>query len=207
MELEQPGILEVNPQFEFHNPKLFNMAELSNNDSAKPKKHSKIRSKKGNLRVDLTPMVDLAFLLITFFMLTTSLSRPKAMEWVKPISDPTIETPVPDCCVLNILVDSADRVYTYEGTDLNTLKASSFDASTGIRHSIMDKANRVKSECGLDHSGKPRNLICIVKLLPKARYKNLIALMDEMLITKIIYGIQDPFAEEAAAVKKLEASI
>ena len=55
------------------------MAELNTGDGGGGK-GGKVRSKKQNSKVDLTAMVDLAFLLITFFMLTTSLSKPKAMD-------------------------------------------------------------------------------------------------------------------------------
>ena len=180
------------------------MAEITDNEGGKPKKHSKIRSKKRNLRIDLTPMVDLAFLLITFFMLTTSLSRPMAMSLDKPVT--TDSTPVADCRVLNILLDTLDRVFTYEGTDLTTLKQSSFNGVTGIRKAIMEKGKRVKTECRTDTAGKPYQVICIVKLLPGARYKNMIDALDEIQILEIkSYAIQEPFPEEVSAIKLKEA--
>jgi len=64
------------------------MAEL-NQDSGKGGKGGKVRSKKNGGKVDLTAMVDLAFLLITFFMLTTSLNKPQAMDVAMPDKDKT----------------------------------------------------------------------------------------------------------------------
>ena len=62
------------------------MAELNTGDSGSSK-GGKVRSKKQNSKVDLTAMVDLAFLLITFFMLTTSLSKPQSMDLGLPDKD------------------------------------------------------------------------------------------------------------------------
>ena len=63
------------------------MAELNTGDGGGGK-GGKVRSKKQNSKVDLTAMVDLAFLLITFFMLTTSLSKPQSMDLSLPDKDP-----------------------------------------------------------------------------------------------------------------------
>ena len=63
------------------------MAELNTGDSGGGK-GGKVRSKKQNSKVDLTAMVDLAFLLITFFMLTTSLSKPQSMDLGLPDKNP-----------------------------------------------------------------------------------------------------------------------
>ena len=63
------------------------MAELNTGDGGGKKGSKKVRSKKSNSKVDLTAMVDLAFLLITFFMLTTSLSKPQSMNLGLPDKD------------------------------------------------------------------------------------------------------------------------
>ena len=63
------------------------MAELNTGDGGGKKGGGKVRSKKQNSKVDLTAMVDLAFLLITFFMLTTSLSKPQSMSLAMPAKD------------------------------------------------------------------------------------------------------------------------
>ncbi len=64
------------------------MAEMQTSDSGSHKKGSKkVRTKKMSTRVDLTAMVDLGFLLITFFMLATTMNKPKTMEVNKPAKE------------------------------------------------------------------------------------------------------------------------
>jgi len=72
------------------------------------------RSKKMSTRVDLTPMVDLAFLLITFFMLTTSMSKPVAMDLAMPKKDDTKKQDVKESKVLNIICDKDDVIWYYK---------------------------------------------------------------------------------------------
>src|ERR1043165_5207763 len=60
------------------------MAEVNTDSGGGGGKHQKKRAKKSNPRIDMTPMVDLAFLLLTFFILTANLSKPKAMEMTTP---------------------------------------------------------------------------------------------------------------------------
>jgi len=179
------------------------MAEINNDAQDNPKrKHHKLISKKMSPRVDLTPMVDLAFLLIAFFMLTTSLQKSKAMEWDKRISS-TKPEPVPDCVVLNILVDTLDRVYTYGGTDINSMKLSSDNTKAGLIKSIAAKQVQVKKTCEHDKYGNARDVICLVKLLPGSRYQNMVDALDNINYLKIsTYSIIDPTNEEIELVKK-----
>ena len=74
------------------------MAELNTGDGGGGK-GGKVRSKKQNSKVDLTAMVDLAFLLITFFMLTTTLSKPQSMSLGLPDKDPKDKTPYVVVCL------------------------------------------------------------------------------------------------------------
>lgn len=161
----------------------------------------KVRAKKQSTKVDLTPLVDLAFLLITFFMLTTTLNKPSAMELNMPkkTEDTTDQPEVRECQVLNLLVDTLDQVWYYEGLQVAGLQKTGFGES-GIRKQILRNKKRVEKECGTDKTGKQRPLICLIKLLPGARYKNMVDILDEMDINAVpVYAIQEysPIEKEA----------
>ena len=64
------------------------MSEVNTEQGGQEKgKHKKVRAKKSSTHIDMTPMVDLAFLLITFFILSTTLNKPKAMDMAMPDKD------------------------------------------------------------------------------------------------------------------------
>src|SRR5690606_28792721 len=96
------------------------MAEIAESGGGGHKKGSGVKkSKKLSTRVDLTPMVDLGFLLITFFMFTTTMSKPKAMSINMPDPDKTIKdeerNKVKESTAMTILLSKDHRVYYYEG--------------------------------------------------------------------------------------------
>lgn len=177
------------------------MAEVTNNESSRHNRSLHKGRLNRNVRVDLTPMVDLAFLLITFFMLTTVMNEPKSMLLNQPAS-PNPPTNVSECQVLTILIDSTAGIYTYEGLEVKQMQSTSFNVKDGIRQVIMDKAKRVRTTCGAyDKSGKPREIICLIKLLPGAKYQSMVNVLDEMQITGTqTYAIQEPLAEETEQV-------
>lgn len=163
------------------------------------------RAKKMSTRVDLTPMVDLAFLLISFFMLTTTLNKPKAMELNMPkkVENPDDQMDVADCQVLHVLLDTLDQVWYYEGLQVAGLQKTTFAGDGGIRKVIMKKLKSVPNpaNCAPMRSGKPREAIVLIKLLEGARYKNMVDILDEMDITGCkTYAIQDPDPIEIEAV-------
>src|ERR1700740_323934 len=111
------------------------MADIDTSGGGGHGKHKGgIRSKKMSTRVDLTPMVDLAFLLITFFMLTTTLNKPKAMELNMPkkVENKEEQEDVPDCAVMHVLLDTMDRIWYYEGLTVAGLKQTDYSPD-GIR--------------------------------------------------------------------------
>ena len=162
-----------------------------------------VRSKKMSTRVDLTPMVDLAFLLITFFMLTTTLNKPKAMQLNMPKKTdiPEDKQDVGECQVLNVLLDTLDQVWYYEGLQVAGLQKTTFSGDDGIRKEIIKKLKTVPDACPLTPKGKKRDAIVLIKMLKTARYKNMVDILDEMDITGCkVYAIQEPDPIEVEAI-------
>ncbi|MFN8321593.1 MAG: biopolymer transporter ExbD [Chitinophagales bacterium] len=178
------------------------MAEITNNSASDSKvKDRKPRSRKLPVRVDMTPMVDLGFLLIAFFMLTTALDKPRKIDLDRRISEQ--KDPVGECQVLNILIDSSNHIFTYEGTDLSAMVSTSFHTSSGIRQVIFNKAKQVKMQCGKNKLGEQRPMVCLIKILPGAHYQSMINILDEMAITETAtYSLQEPLPEELIQLQK-----
>ena len=168
------------------------MAELNIGDGKG--KGGKVRSKKSAAGVDLTAMVDLAFLLITFFMLTTSLSKPQSMNLAMPDKNKPDEEPktmdVPDDRTMTIMIGKDGALEWYLGQFASPLVP--FTKTTygkdGIRKELLQ---RVKST--LASTGDPeKGLIVIIKASDKSSYANLVDILDEMAITKVqLYAIGD----------------
>src|SRR6266853_6460785 len=93
------------------------MSEVQQKDSGGDKKHKKIRAKKASTHIDMTPMVDLAFLLLTFFILTTTFSKPKTMEINMPVKpkDSTEQQKVKESQALTILITDKNKIVWYQG--------------------------------------------------------------------------------------------
>jgi biopolymer transport protein ExbD len=180
------------------------MAEMeTGGGGAKDKHKGGVRSKKLSTRVDLTPMVDLAFLLITFFMLTTTLNKPKAMQLNMPKKvEKELEQEIGECQVLNVLIDTLDQVWYYDGLQVAGLKKTTVEGEDGIRKVILKKMKDVPNACPLTSKGAKRDAIVLIKLMKTARYKNMVDILDEMDITGCkIYAIQEPDPIEVEAVQ------
>lgn len=141
-------------------------------------------------KVDLTAMVDLGFLLITFFMLATSFSKPKTMQVLQPAEgDPT---PVPQSKTSTLIIGTGDKVYTYslpeEMSSPNDFIIDSTDYSPdGLRKYIQRRQSEVEAKWN-DRS----ELFVIIKPLPGASFKNMVDVLDEMLINNVKkYAIMD----------------
>nr|WP_290927982.1 biopolymer transporter ExbD [Haliscomenobacter sp.] len=108
------------------------------------------RAPKSSTRVDLTAMVDLGFLLITFFMLASAFQKPKAMEVNKPV--PAVDEPagIKESKTLTLVAGKGDKVYCYTGADDETgLKVDSLTFSRQeLRQRIIQRQQEVKAQWG-----------------------------------------------------------
>jgi len=148
------------------------MAEIDSSGGGK--KGGKKRSKKMSTKIDMTPMVDLGFLLITFFMLTTTLAKPVTMQLNMPDKTDTKETsPVKLSETLTVCPD-ANKVYYYQGipTEAGTVMQVTNYSETGIRKVIAD----LKAKVG-------NNFTIVIKPTKNAKYRNMIDMLDECAIT------------------------
>ena len=124
-------------------------------------------------KVDMTPLVDLAFLLITFFMLATTLAKPKIMELNMPFGN--VRSPVKHAVTL--LLSDKNRIYYFYGIDGNKAKLTDFD---GIRKVL------------LMYNKTYPNLTIVIKMDNEAKFGNLVDALDEMVITNSKrYSISD----------------
>lgn len=172
------------------------MAELN---TAPEKQGKKVRARKQALRVDLTAMVDLAFLLITFFMLTTTLSLPKIIKVVMPVGqDPS---DVPASQTMTICLGKERRAMYYLGlADKPIVSATVTDyGKSGLRHAIIDVRKKVLAATG-------KGMMVIIKPGDTSVYENLVNTLDEMTITGVQqFAIADIQPKDISMLKDKQA--
>ena len=156
------------------------------------------KSKKTLLRVDLTPMVDLGFLLISFFIFTTTLSQPTAMKLVAPDDrDSSKSSKAPENKTVTLLLSANNNVYAYNGSNLNNIKNLGSN-TISMRNAIIQKKNEIRIKYGSD-SG----MIVLIKPTPECNYGNVVNALDEMLICNVkTYVLMDAVDGEIKAIKQ-----
>ena len=154
------------------------------------------KAKKLSTRVDLTPMVDLGFLLITFFIFTTTMSQPTAMRLALPDDrvKPEDQNKIKQSGALTILLGRDNNVFYYEGElapDASNFKATNFK---DIRDEIINKKRDADT-----------NLVVVIKPSDECTYKNVIDILDEMSINVVKrYAMVDITDIEDQLIKKTE---
>ncbi|NOU48317.1 MAG: biopolymer transporter ExbD [Bacteroidales bacterium] len=190
------------------------MAEISQ-DSGSHKKGGKKRSKKATTRIDFTPMVDLGFLLITFFMLATSLIKQQTMEITMP-SDKKVseenQTVAKASQAVTLILAKNDRVFYYFGQPTEAGVTETDYSGSGLRKVLLEKNYEIaaqveelkqeKAKTKMDDEAYRKKLseiksgknAPVVRIMATndASYKNLVDALDEMNISSISrYAIVD----------------
>lgn len=185
------------------------MAEMNVAGGGGHKKGAKkVRTKKLSTRVDLTAMVDLGFLLITFFMLATTMNKPKTMEVNKPVKEDEIdkekEPPIKMSKTATLMLGSNDKVYAYVSPDeidpTTELELDSLDYSPqGLRKFVQRRQSEVQAMWG-----NKDELFVMIKPLPGSNVKNIVDVLDEMSINDVkryaILEANDPIDSLVAVI-------
>lgn len=154
-------------------------------------------------RIDLTPMVDLGFLLITFFMFTTTLANPKALEINMPdaVDHPDPPTAFIAEATITLIPVSGHKVVYYNSA-LESKDQLKTEPIAGIRNVLLDKKNTVAA-LPATFSKEAHKLHVLIKPDAGSSYADLVSLLDEMTIGDVpYYAIVDLTADEKAMVKK-----
>ncbi|MFN4286286.1 MAG: ExbD/TolR family protein [Lacibacter sp.] len=135
------------------------------------------KQKKVVARVDMTPMVDLGFLLITFFIFTTTMSSPKAFNLKVPddTAKENEQTEAKASGAFTVLLSKNNNIFYYEGqlqADGSNFKTTTFKE---LRSILLDKKARTPE----------KDLVVIIKPTDDANYKNVVDVLDEMTICEI----------------------
>ncbi len=186
-------------------------------DSGGPKK--KGERKKMDTRVDFTPMVDMIMLLLTFFMLATTLSKPQTMEIAMPAKDKPLEEDQQDVAkaseAITLYLGAENKIYYFEGIPEpqtpNFLKTTDYSAEglrqilIGKNRSVVARVNELKDkktrmqvtqeeyDTQLSELKREKGTpVVIIKPLDNSNYDNLVSALDEMLIASVgKYAIAD----------------
>ena len=156
------------------------MSSIDTGDSGGKQKGGKVRAKKMATNIDFTPMVDLGFLLLTFFVFTTTMSTPKGMAMNEPKDDPNNQLKVKNSGAMTLLLGKDDHVFYYFGELLPETISEQFKSSTfkDIREIIATKAKNTPIG----------DLMYIIKANNDATFKNAIDILDEMTISNVPPG-------------------
>jgi biopolymer transport protein ExbD len=140
-------------------------------------------------------MVDLGFLLITFFIFTTSMTEPKSLKLAMPDDTPTPKPNViSESATLQLILNNNDEVWYYHANDFSTMKKTSY--GNELRQIIIDKKKFVKQ-----HLGNENETTLLIKPMKSSSLKNIVDIMDEVLINDIKkYVIMEPTEDDIKSI-------
>ena len=172
------------------------MGEINNSPNSKTNIHLKRLNKKST-RVDLTPMVDLGFLLITFFVFTTTMSQVKAMNLNMPDDkDPIAADLICETCAITFVLGKNNSLYYYEGMEANAQYKITNYSAAGIRNILVQKKKKIRALMHKD------DCVLIIKTGAQATFKNMVDVIDEANICCIKrYYMAELNAKDKAEIK------
>ena len=165
------------------------MAELDTSGGGHKKGPGVKKGKKLSTRVDLTPMVDLGFLLITFFIFTTTMSQPTAFKLFLPDDKviPEDQNKAKESGVLTIMMGADNHIYYYEGQlkpDGSNFLSASYNGENSIREIILKKKADVRSR-SRDAENPEKDFVVVIKPSADCNYQNVVDILDEMAINVV----------------------
>jgi biopolymer transport protein ExbD len=174
------------------------MAEMDTSGGGGHKKGPGVKkAKKQSTRVDLTPMVDLGFILITFFIFTTTMSEPTAMRLFLPkdTEKPEEQNKAKESGALTLMLGKDNQIFYYEGMlapDGSNFKSTNFKE---VRDVLITKKK----------STKPEDFVVVIKPGPESKFVNTVDILDEMTISEIKrYALVDIAPAELQLVQASE---
>ncbi|HEY0978427.1 MAG TPA: biopolymer transporter ExbD [Flavobacteriales bacterium] len=207
------------------------MAEVSNEGGGGGGRHQKKRAKKGSTKIDMTPMVDLAFLLLTFFILTTTMYKPSTLQLTFPVPPENDQPKELDKVnnALTLFLTKKDRILYYQnafkvgetqlqetdfskvGKMLLELNAPTVERINALGQQLNTGAITEAAYDSLKNEAQKQKeaLFVIIKPDKDAKYRNMIDIVDEMDISGIgKYAVQDTIkADELQLLEQAKLNI
>ena len=160
------------------------MAEITSGSNDRSHKGGR-RSKKLSTKVDLTPMVDLGFLLITFFMLTAAWSKPKAVDLKLPAGEKQLNN-VAYSAALTIIPIAGNKGFYYHGDLQQAINNNDYGtASFSITGGIGDVIRQKQKNLDKYFKGGRKEMVLIIKPSSASYYKSIVDALDEILINDV----------------------
>jgi len=170
------------------------------------------KAKKLSTRIDMTPMVDLGFLLITFFIFTATMSTPNTMRLIMPKDekDPEKQTEVKQSGALTILMGRNNEIYYYEGqmeADGSNFKSTTYKELREVIQKKRKDVMQLGRSLGYHKDSLDRDMVVVIKPNSDATYKNTVDVLDEMTINNIQrFALVDITDQEKQAIALTEQS-
>ena len=204
------------------------MADVPGAEGGGGGRHQKKRAKKGSTKIDMTPMVDLAFLLLTFFILTTTMYKPSTLQLTFPVPpDPNAPKPILDKVnnAVTIFLTKDDQIFYYKDafkpgetqltrTDFSKITPLLIDWNKTTFEAIQELGRKLNAnqitQAAYDtlknNAQKEKDAVfVIIKPDRDAKYRNMIDMVDDMAISGIgKYAVQDTIKPVESALLEVE---